>query len=60
MANLNEVIAAKRRLFARIIASAHLLDTPFTDEPDLSPWDLLKRDMHALNDALTRADQETP
>lgn len=43
---------AKRRLFSRIIACAHLLDEPFTDEPRLSRWDLLKRDMTALDRAL--------
>jgi hypothetical protein len=43
---------AKRRLFARIIASAHLLDVPFTGAPDQSPWSRVKADMHALNAAL--------
>lgn len=51
-ADLTKVIEAKRRLFARIIANSHLLDAPFTDEPALSPWDLLRRDMHALDHAL--------
>lgn len=46
------VIRAKRRLFARIIASANLLDKPFTDAPDQSPWTRMKADMHALNEAL--------
>jgi len=39
---------AARHLCSRIIASAHLLDVPFTDAPDQSPWTLMKRDMAAL------------
>lgn len=50
------IAEAKRRLFARIIASAARLDTPFTDEPDLSPWELIKHDMTALDNALKEAD----
>lgn len=47
-----DVQRAKRRLFARLIASAHLLDQPFIDEPNLSIWGLLKRDMEAFDAAL--------
>lgn len=49
------VIDAKRRLFARIIANANRLDTPFTNSP-LSPWDLLKRDMERLEVVLAALD----
>jgi hypothetical protein len=49
---LANVKQAKSRLFARIIASADLLDRPFSNAPDQSPWTRLKRDMHALNAAL--------
>lgn len=52
---VEEVRAAKRRLYARLIASAHLLEKPFTDEPSLSPWVLLSRDMAALDWALGRS-----
>lgn len=52
----NERVAeAKRRMFARLIANAPRLDTPFTDEPSLSPWDLLKADMARLEEALKEA-----
>lgn len=45
----DEVQRAKRRLFARIVASAHRLDEPFSNAPDQSPWTLLKREMAALD-----------
>ena len=44
----DDVRRAVRHLCARIIANAHLLDVPFTDVPDQSPWTLLKRDMARL------------
>jgi hypothetical protein len=47
-----EVQRAKRRLYARIIASAHLLDQPFSNAPDQSPWTHIKADMAALDRAL--------
>lgn len=53
---MDRVLDAKRRLFARIIANAHRLDTPFTDEPRLAPWDLLKRDMERLEVAVAALD----
>jgi hypothetical protein len=46
--DMDEVRRAARRLCSRIVASAHLLDVPFTDAPDQSPWTKLKRDMAAL------------
>lgn len=50
---LNEdVRRVVRRLCGRIIASAHLLDVPFTDAPDQSPWTRMKRDMAALHEAV--------
>lgn len=55
---LANVKQAKGRLFARIIASAHLLDQPFTNSPELSPWELLKRDMRTLNAALRGGAEE--
>jgi hypothetical protein len=50
------VADAKRRLFAHIIASAHLLDKPFTNAPDQSPWTQMKRAMEGLNAALAELD----
>jgi hypothetical protein len=50
------VADAKRHLFARIIASAHLLDKPFTDAPEQSPWTGIKRAMEGLNAALSVLD----
>lgn len=50
------ITEAKRHLFARLIANAPRLDAPFTDEPDLSPWELIKHDMTALDNALKEAD----
>jgi hypothetical protein len=44
----DQIRRAARRLVARIIANAHLLDVPFSDAPDRSPWTELKRDMNAL------------
>lgn len=43
---------ANRRLRARLVASAHLLDVPFSNEPTLSPWELVKRDLAALDEAV--------
>lgn len=53
---LHTVQSAKRRLYARIIASAHLLDVPFSNAAELSPWALLKRDMAALDEAIAKRD----
>lgn len=47
-----DVQQAMRRLRARLIASAHLLDKPFTDQPELSPWDLIERDLATLDAAI--------
>lgn len=44
--------AAWRRVKAGITASADLLDEPFTNAPDQSPWKRLKPAMHALDAAL--------
>jgi hypothetical protein len=44
----DQIRRAARRLVARIVANAHLLDVPFSDAPDRSPWTELKRDMNAL------------
>lgn len=44
----DQIRRAVRRLVARIIANAHLLDVPFTDAPDRSPWTELKREMNTL------------
>jgi hypothetical protein len=46
--DMDEARNAARRLCSRIVASAHLLDVPFTDAPDQSPWTKLKLDMAAL------------
>jgi hypothetical protein len=46
--DMEEAQRAARRLCSRIVASAHLLDVPFTDAPDQSPWTKLKADMTAL------------
>lgn len=54
---------AKRRLDAAIIASAHRLDEPFTDQPEMSPWKVCKVRMKALDDAVKAAlnqPKETP
>jgi hypothetical protein len=59
---VEDVDRARRNIKARIIASAHLLDTPFTNAPDQSPWTLFKRDMSRLDEAviaLTRPTEET-
>lgn len=59
---VEDVDRARRNICARIIASAHLLDTPFSDAPDQSPWTLFKRDMRRLDAAviaLTRPTEET-
>lgn len=50
--NIAEVRRAARRVCARLVASAHLLDVPFTNAPDQSPWTKAKRDMAALYAAL--------
>jgi hypothetical protein len=50
---LNE---AGRRLDAALIASAHLLDTPFTNAPETSPWERsVKPAMYALREAIVAA-----
>jgi hypothetical protein len=46
--DLEEIRRAARRVCARLVASAHLLDVPFTDAPDQSPWTKAKQDMAAL------------
>ena len=51
----DELRAAKRRLYSTLIASAHLLDEPFIDRPELSPWALIKQRMKALDDAIDAA-----
>lgn len=43
---------ARRRLSSRLIASAHLLDVPFTDAPDHSPWTGVKAALYALDAAV--------
>lgn len=47
---------AKAHLFARIIASSHLLEKPFTNAPDQSPWTKVSFAMSALTEALTTAE----
>lgn len=49
---------ARRRLYARLIAEAHRLDVPFTNQPDLSPWKLIKRDMETLDVSVWNERQE--
>lgn len=44
---------ARRKLHAALIASASLLDKPFTDRPELSPWTLsIKPAVAYVDDAL--------
>jgi hypothetical protein len=44
---------ARNRLFGSLIASAHMLDVPFSDAPDLSPWSRsVKPKMTSLGDHL--------
>jgi hypothetical protein len=52
-ASLRRARNANRRLTAALIASAHLLDVPFTNAPELSPWTRsVKPAMAALKAAL--------
>ena len=56
LARLDE---ARRRLDAALIASAHLLEKPFTNAPETSPWERsVKPAMYALRRAVAavRAD----
>lgn len=53
------VADAKRSLYSRIIASAHLLDAPFSNAPEQSPWTGIKRAMADLDAALAALDTPT-
>ena len=60
---LDELKAARARIDAarhsyarvqsRFVAVAHLLDAPFTNRTDVSPWSLIKGDMANLKKALS-------
>lgn len=57
---VEEVQRANRRLISHIVASAHLLDKPFSNAADQSPWTLLKLDMAQLKAAINAlADAES-
>lgn len=49
---LAEARTAAGRLQSRIVASAHLLDKPFTNAMEMSPWALMKLDLERLRKAL--------
>lgn len=52
-ATLANARGANRRLRAALIASAHLLDVPYSNAPNLTPWERsIKPAMHALKAAL--------
>ena len=46
------IVEAKRRLKAHIVASAHLLDAPFSNAPEQSPWTRIKAAVTALDAAV--------
>jgi len=55
-ATIGRAQEANRRLRAALIASAHLLDVPYTNAPDLTPWTRsIKPAMHVLKAALDSA-----
>lgn len=53
------LVDAKRTLFARIIASAHLLEKPFSNAPDQSPWTRISRTMAGLDAAVKEIARST-
>lgn len=51
----DHIMQTKRRLYAHIIANAHLLNVPFSNAPNQSPWSQIKQAMTALDEALKAA-----
>ena len=54
-AELADARTAWRRLQTGLIANADLLDVPFSNAPDQSPWKRLKPSMRVLDDSLKNA-----
>lgn len=55
-----QIREARRRLSSRLIASAYLLDVPFTNAPDHSPWTGIKAALYALDVAVDACATQTP